>query len=35
MNEDIPLPSGLPASALEYPPCRVSRLQAVNDCFQA
>jgi hypothetical protein len=26
MNEDIPLPFGLPA---------VSRLQAANDCFQA
>jgi hypothetical protein len=35
MKEDIPLAFGLPAAALNYPPCRVSRLQAVNDCFQA
>jgi hypothetical protein len=35
MREDIPLPFGVPAAALKYAPCRVSRLRAVNDCFQA
>jgi hypothetical protein len=35
MNEDIPLPSSLPTAAPKYPPCRVSRLQAVNDCPHA
>jgi hypothetical protein len=35
MEEDIPLPFGVPAAALKRAPCRVSRLQAVNDCFQA
>jgi len=35
MKQDIPLPFGLPAAALKYPPCRASRLQAANDCFQA
>jgi hypothetical protein len=30
VKEDIPLPFGLPASALAYAPCRVSRLQAVT-----
>jgi hypothetical protein len=35
MEEDIPLSFGLPAPALKYAPCRVSRLQAVNDSFQA
>jgi hypothetical protein len=35
MKEDIPLPLGLPAAALKYAPCRVSRLQAVNDRFQS
>jgi hypothetical protein len=34
MKEDIPLRVGLPAAALKYAPCRVSRLQAVNDCFR-
>jgi hypothetical protein len=33
MKEDIPLPFGLPAAALKYAPCRVLRLQAVNDCL--
>jgi hypothetical protein len=35
IKEDIPPPFGLPAAALKYAPCRVSRLQAANDCFQA
>jgi len=35
MKDDIPLPFGLPAAALKYAPCRVSRLQAVNDRFQS
>jgi hypothetical protein len=35
MEEDIPVPFGVPAATLKYSPCRVSRLQAVNDCFQA
>jgi hypothetical protein len=35
MKEDIPLPFGLPAAALKYAPCRVSRLQAVNDRFES
>ena len=32
MDEDIPLPFGVPAVA---PKCRLSRLQAMNDRFQA
>jgi hypothetical protein len=35
MKKDIPLPFGRPAAALKYAPCRVSRLQTANDCFQA
>jgi hypothetical protein len=35
MNDDIPLPFGLPAAALKYAPCRVAWVQAVNDCFQS
>jgi hypothetical protein len=35
MGEDIPLILGVPAAALKRAPCRVSRLQAVNDRFQA
>jgi hypothetical protein len=35
MEENIPLPFGVLAAALKYAPCEVSRLQAVNDCFQA
>src|SRR5215831_11436343 len=35
MQEDIPLLFGVPAAALKRAPRRVSRLQAMNDCFQA
>jgi hypothetical protein len=34
MKEDIPLPFGLPAAALKYAPCRVSRLQAGMTAFK-
>ena len=34
-EEDIPLPFGVPAAALKHASCRVSRLQAVNDCFSS
>ena len=35
MKEHIPLPFNLPAAALKYAPCRLSRLQAVSDYLQA
>jgi len=35
MEEDIPLPFGVPAEALKQAQYRVSSLQAGNDCFQA
>jgi hypothetical protein len=35
MEEDIPLPFGVPAAALKHAPRRVSQLQAVNDCFSS
>ena len=35
MDEDIPLPFDVPAAVLKYAPCRVSWLQAVNDCFSS
>jgi hypothetical protein len=35
IEKDIRLPFGLPALAHKYAPCWVSRLQAVNERFQA